>query len=128
MNTVAPQPTRGYRTIRFPIAEADYERFLTDGEFAKRQIDRVYRQHPELFPDALGQGYAFYGFTQESRKHQLRCRRLRLTATGTVFSMAPAFVMPYMSASVAEVEKALFLMRFHVPCWALAYVFGRDAM
>ena len=42
--------------------------------------------------------------------------------------MAPAFVMPYMTASVTDVEKALFLMRFHVPCWALAYVFGRDAL
>lgn len=25
-------------------------------------------------------------------------------------------------------EKGLFLLRFHVPSWALAYVFGRDAM
>jgi hypothetical protein len=33
-----------------------------------------------------------------------------------------------MSARVAEVEKPLFLMRFHVPAWALADVFGRDAM
>ncbi len=36
--------------------------------------------------------------------------------------------MPYMTAAVTEVEKGLFLMRFHVPCWALAYVFGRNAM
>jgi hypothetical protein len=36
--------------------------------------------------------------------------------------------MPYMSATVAEAEKALLLMRFHVPYWAIAYVFGRDAM
>jgi hypothetical protein len=27
-----------------------------------------------------------------------------------------------------EVEKALFLMRFHVPCWAIAEVFGHDPM
>jgi hypothetical protein len=40
----------------------------------------------------------------------------------------PAFVMPYMSATVAEVEKALLLMRSHVLCWAIAYVFGRDVM
>ncbi len=42
--------------------------------------------------------------------------------------MAPALVMPYMSATVAEVEKALLLMRFHVLCWAIAYVCRRDAM
>jgi hypothetical protein len=28
----------------------------------------------------------------------------------------------------AEGEKALLLMRFHGPCWTLAYVLGRDAM
>jgi len=33
-----------------------------------------------------------------------------------------------MSGRVEEVDKALFLMRFHVPYWAIAYVFGRDAM
>ena len=36
--------------------------------------------------------------------------------------------MPYMSGRSDEVEKALFLMRFHVPCWALAGVFERDPM
>lgn len=68
------------------------------------------------------------GFTEPSRKQGLRCRRVRLTAAEGVFTVAPALVMPYMTASVAEVEKALLLMRFHVPGWALAYVFGRDAM
>src|SRR5262249_24160066 len=40
----------------------------------------------------------------------------------------PAFVMPYMTGLVEDVDPALFLMRFHVPCWAIAHVFGRDAM
>ena len=128
MNTVTDPPKRGYRTIRLPLAEADYERFISDEAFARAQLDQVYSQSPELFPDGWGQGYAFYGFTPPSRKQQLRCRRVRLTASEVVFSVAPAFVMPYMTATVAEVEKALFLMRFHVPCWAIAYVFGHDAM
>ena len=42
--------------------------------------------------------------------------------------IAPAFVMPYMTGRNQEVNQALFLMRFHVPCWAIAHVFGRDAM
>jgi hypothetical protein len=54
-------------------------------------------------------------FANPSRKQQRRCRRTRLNATGEVFTVAPAFVMPYMSATVAEAEKALLLMRFHVP-------------
>lgn len=128
MSTVAHRATRGHRTIRLPLAEADYERFLSEGEWARAQLDRLYGQHPELFPEGWSQGYVSYGFTQASRKQQLRCRRVRLRASDEVFSVAPAFVMPYMTAPVAEVEKALFLMRFHVPCWALAYVFGRDAM
>ena len=48
--------------------------------------------------------------------------------SGEVFTVAPAFVMPYMSGRSVEVEKALFLMRFHVPCWAIAEVFGHDPM
>lgn len=128
MNTVAHRATRGHRTIRLPLTEADYERFLSESEWAREQLDRLYVQHPELFPEGWRQGYVFYGFTQASRKQHLRCRRVRLRASTEVFSIAPAFVMPYMTAPVAEVEKALFLMRFHVPCWALAYVFGRDAM
>jgi len=69
-----------------------------------------------------------YAFTELSIKPQLRCRRIRLDQGGTVFTVAPAFVMPYMTGRVQEVDHALFLMRFHVPCWAIAHVFGRDAM
>ncbi|MEE4379649.1 MAG: hypothetical protein V2J55_19350 [Candidatus Competibacteraceae bacterium] len=101
---------------------------MRDRAFAKAQLEELYHRHPELFPDDFGLGYAWYGFTAVSCKQQLRYRRLRLTATGVVFTVAPAFVMPYLSAMVTEVEKALLLMRFHVPCWVIAYVFGRDAM
>lgn len=104
MATVTYPSTKGYRTIRLPLAEA------------------------ELFPQAFGRGSAFSGFTPPSRKQQLRCRRVRVQETHEVFPLAPAFVLPYMSGRVAEVENALFLMRFHVPCWAIAQVFGRDAM
>jgi hypothetical protein len=38
------------------LAEADYERFLSDGEFAKTQLDQMYDQHPELFPEAWRHG------------------------------------------------------------------------
>jgi len=128
MTTVTQPSRRGYRTLRLPISEADYERFMTDKAFAKAHLDELYAQHPELFPAGFERGYVLYGFTDPSCKQQLRCRRLRLNVDETVWTVAPAFVMPYMSGSVAEVEKGLFLMRFHVPCWALAYVFGRDAM
>ena len=51
MSTVAHPKTKGYRTIRLPLAEADYETFLSDREFARAQIDHWYGQYPELFPE-----------------------------------------------------------------------------
>lgn len=119
MSTVTHRPVRGYRTIRLPIAETDYARFVTEGEFARAQLARLQGLHPELFPDEWEQRYVFYGLTAPSRKQHLRFRRVRFKASGEVFSIVPAFMMPYLSAPVKEVEKALFLMRFHVPCWAI---------
>jgi hypothetical protein len=68
------------------------------------------------------------GYTEPSIKQQLLCRRIRLEQGRTVFTIAPAFVMPSMTGRTQDVDPALFLMRFPVPCWAMAHVFGRDAM
>lgn len=81
-----------------------------------------------MFPEAFPWGYALYGFTEPSVKQELRCRRIRLDQGQTVFAIAPAFVMPYMTGQTQEVNDAVFLMRLYVPCWAIAPVFGRDAM
>ncbi len=128
MSTVTQRPSRGYRTLRLPIAETDYEQFISDPKSARSTLDRLYQQHRELFPPEWSQGYALYGLTTESKKQSLLCRRVRLNAEKTVWTVAPVFVMPYGSGRTEEVEKALFLMRFHVPCWAIAYVFGRNPM
>ena len=128
MTTVAQRRTKGHRTLRLPLAQGEYEHFVRNNEFARQQLSKLHRCYPELFPLGFAQGYALYGFTDRSRKQQLCCRRFRLRTSGTVFTVAPAFVLPYMTARVAEVEKPLFLMRFHVPSWAMADVFGRDAM
>ena len=106
----------------------DYARFMSDREFARAQLDQMHSQHPELFPEAWGWGYAWCGLTEPSR------RRAGLGVGGSaqadegVFTVAPAWVMPYLTASVAEVERPVLLMRFLCSCWALAQVFGRDAM
>jgi hypothetical protein len=65
---------------------------------------------------AFGGGDTVFGFTEPSIKQHLRCRRLRLDQGDAVCTVAPAFVMPYMSGWTDEVDKALCLMRFHVPC------------
>ncbi len=128
MPTVAQASLRGYRTLRLPIAEADYDRFMIDTDYARVVLDELFVQHPELFPPTWSHGYALCGFTARSKKQSLRCRRVRLVADNAVLTVAPAFVMPYMSSRTEMAEKALFLMRFHVPPWAIAYVFGRNAM
>lgn len=128
MATVAHPPRKGYRTIRLPLAEAEYDRFLRDRAYAKARLDELYEDFPELFPEAFPWGYAFYGFTEPSIKQELCCRRIRLDQGRMVFTIAPAFVMPYMTGLTQDVADPLFFMRFQVPCWAIAHVFGRDAM
>jgi hypothetical protein len=128
MTTVAHPPKKGYRTIRLPLAESEYDRFLTDRFYAKDRLEALYGEFAELFPEAFPWGYAFFGFTEPSIKQQLLCRRIRLDQGRTVFTIAPAFVMPDMTGRTQDVDQALFLMRFHVPCWAIAHVFGHDAM
>lgn len=44
----------------------------------------------------------------------------------TVF--APSFILPYQRGKTNQASKALFLLRFGVPFWALAFVFGKNAM
>ncbi len=83
MSTVTQRPKRGYRTVRLPIGEADYERFMSDNAFAKAQLDELYERYPELFPEGFDQGYVLCGFSEPSRKQQLRCRRIRLSADKT---------------------------------------------
>jgi len=92
------------------------------------EVSRVpNQQHPELFPQALREGYPFHD-CYHSRKQPLVLRRIKLKATAAVFTLRPSFVMPYLIARTDEAEKALFLRQWGVPFGALAEVFGRDAM
>ena len=60
MTTVAQPPTKGYRTIRLPLAEHEYERFLSDRTYAKARLHELYEDYPELFPEAFPWGYVLY--------------------------------------------------------------------
>lgn len=57
------------------IAEADYERFMNDTAYARATLDRLYEQHAELFAQSWPEGYALYGFTDESKKQGELARR-----------------------------------------------------
>ncbi len=101
MEKIQPQPEqkphnryKGYKTIRFPMDESQYGEFLHDRAFARAYLDERLAQHAEIFPAQMQHGYHLNGFTETSVKLGLRQRRLRLKATGEVFTLAPSFVMP----------------------------------
>ena len=106
--SIAEKITKGYQTIRLPFEQAEHEAFLADKGVAKAQIDKLCKQYPELFPEEMADGYVLYGFTQESIKQGLRCRRIQLkTEDKPVFTIAPSFVMPYMRGLTAELVLSL---------------------
>lgn len=122
----ATQVSRGNRTICLPIAEEVYRTLVEDPWEFRRVLDECSRRMPELFPQNFGQGYHLKD-QRVSAKQKLRIRRITLR-DGTSYSVRPSFLMPFLSARTAEVEKALFLRKFGVPYWALARLFGRNPM
>jgi hypothetical protein len=93
----------------------------------RQHLTTIYQQHPELFPQALDNGYTFHD-RYHSRKQRWVLRRIKLKTTLEVFTLRPSLLIPYCIARTDEGEKALFLRQWGVPVEALAYVFGHDAM
>src|SRR5512135_2236105 len=122
----ATRSSRGHRTICSPIPEGAYQRIVHDPREFRATIDVCFRQMPELFPKAFAGGYQLKD-DRASVKQEVPIRRVALS-DGTAYSIRPPFLMPYMVGRVDEVEGPLFLRKFGVPYWALAYVFGGDPM
>ena len=123
--TVARSP-RGHRTICLPVSEDAYTRAVNDPAEFRGLLDETFRSMPELFPPNFAHGYELKD-DRMSAKQGLPIRRI-LLKDGTAYSIRPSFLMPYMTARVADAENPLFLRKFGVPYWALARVFGRDPM
>src|SRR5262249_43538827 len=122
------QPSRGHKHICVPFeSEAYYHACVADVAQYRKYLMKLSVQHPELFPQAMGQGYSFHD-RYCSRKQGLVLRRIKLQATAEVFTLRPSFMMLYCIARTEEIEKALYLRQWGVPFAALAYVFGHDAM
>ena len=128
-----PEGLRESRRICLPIDPEVYQQMVNDQEAYRAYLDDCIRRHPELFPASIAWGYKFNGFCEESVKMpEVRIRRICLHARDErgriqVFQIVPSFVLPYLTGSVGEVEKPLFLHhKFGVPFWALSYVFGKD--
>ena len=101
-------------------------RAVDDPAAFRRLLDEGFRAAPELFPPSFAGGYPLKD-ARISVKLGLPIRRIRLS-DGTAFSIRPVFLMPYMAGYADEASGPLFLRNFGVPFWALARVFGRNAM
>lgn len=121
------QRPRGCSTICLPFDQHDYSRVVNDPAAFRAALDGLFARMPELFPEAFAAGYTLKD-DRLSKKLGLRLRRIECKASGAAFTVRPAFALPYMTALADDVCGPLFLRAFGVPFWALARVFGRDAM
>lgn len=106
---------RGSKTIRLPFNKGMYEVMMNDEKEFRSHVDGWIERHPELFPRAITGGYELHGKTLPSVKLGIQQRRIRILATGDMYSICPSFVMPYMTGLVSDVELPLFYQRFGVP-------------
>jgi hypothetical protein len=119
------------KQICIHIEQETYARMLLEPQAFRTYLDAMIGLHPELFPPDIDRGYTLHDILPESKKMPgIRLRRIKMAVPESdeaqVYTIRPSFVLPYMTGSVDEVEKALFLRRWAVPYWGLAYVFGRD--
>lgn len=120
--------TAGDKTICLPIAEdRDYEALVEDLETFRQYLNQQIAAHPELFPEGIELGYRFHGWVQSSRQ-QLKTRRILLPRTGEAYQLRPDFVMPYMSETAENADKALYLRKHGLSFEGIAYVLGRSEM
>jgi len=114
-------------TIVLPIDVSNYEDFVEHPIKAHEIIGTYYIKHPDLFPKTMKEGYVLNGRTRESKRKEGFQMRKIITG-GQTYQIRPSFMLPYCKGEVREVSKGLFLLKFGVPFWALAFVFGHNAM
>ena len=122
---VSDSTSRFNRTICVPFCSQDYNKIVCNSVKFREALDARIEQFPELFPAEIGTGYNMKD-NRKSKKLSIPIRRIKVS--GVSYTVRPSFVMPYMTGMVKDVEKAIFLRKFDVSFWALAYVFGRDPM
>jgi len=121
------QVARASKCIVVPIELEQYKTVVTDPARFRECLDEMVATYPELFPAQIAAGYMLPDRRGSIKLAEIELRRIKLQADASpVYTIAPSGVMPYMTGYTDEVEKALFLRRFGVPFWGLAYVFGRD--
>ena len=114
-----------------PLNQGSYNRMIDDHQTYRDYLDTMLVECPELFPSDIQAGYTWHDILSSKKMPEVRLRRIKLKqpdldGKDQVLTIAPSFVMPYMTGYTDEVAEALFLRGFGVPYWALAHVFGHD--
>lgn len=116
------------KTIVLPFASlSSYQAIVRDKKAFRKHILQAFQEHPELFPEEFETNFQFCGFVH-SKKLDLSIRRIRFPKAKQDYQIRPSSVMPYMTATTDQLEKALFLRRWGIPFWALTYCFGFNDM
>jgi len=118
--------TKQNKTIVLEIEEEMYSSFMEHPEIAHEILSNHIAIHPELFPEGIANGYMLNGKTRISKKLGIQMRKVQIE--GINYKIRPNFLLPYNRLLTQDVSNALFLKRFGVPFWALAYVFGQNPM
>jgi hypothetical protein len=116
---------RNNRTICLPFSQEEYNACIKNALEFRTCIDKRLELFPELFPPEITKGYLMKDVYQP-KKQPFPIRRIEIA--DTAYTIRPSFLMPYLTGTTEEVEKALFMRKFNVPFWALSVVFGKDAM
>jgi hypothetical protein len=116
---------RRNKSICLKIPQPLYDACIHDPVNFRIYLDKQIAQSPELFPPEITKGYRMKD-SYYSKKLGVFIRRIKIE--GDAYTVRPSFIMPYMTGYADEVEKAIFLRKFNVPFWALAYVFGKYPM
>ena len=99
---------------------------MENNSYAHEIIASCYAENNALFPASMSAGYCLNGKTRVSKKTNLQMRKIK---TGNQsYQLRPSYILPYQKGEVEQASKGLFLIKFGVPFWALAEVFGHSSM
>jgi hypothetical protein len=113
--------------IRIPFDADQYEESILDPSAFRAHLSKIFEESPELFPKRFAEGYLMKDM-RLSQKIYLTLRRIILNFDGKCYTIHPSFIMPGCSGLTESVSKGLLLRKFGVPFWAIAHIFGHDAM